>query len=229
MTIARISLDQILMTATTVRYPISDPVADLTLVQSFRDYGQLEPILVRRLANDRYILTSGRRRVMAAQACGHTHIIARVEPMPECGFKEHANVWVVMTNDDYDSAEPNAVFTRKEDAQRFSSKLEADGTSMSVYEIRFNPKEPDFEVGEYREALVKIGKWDTPKIYNPKTRRIYKEKQGVFKGHQDYLLIWCFGTLADLVNQIVAVRDLLLHNKEVKYVKYEDTRTTDSA
>jgi hypothetical protein len=42
-------------------------------------------------------------------------------------------------------------------------------------------------------------------------------------------VIWCFGTLSDLVSQIVAVRDLLQNTKEVKYVAYDDTRQLDSA
>jgi hypothetical protein len=223
MELSRLPIEKILIPALGAKK--LDIVAQMSVLQNTRDFGQLEPVTVRSFGIDRYVLVDGLNRLLAAIALGQEKIVARLERTPEVGLKEHAEVWVVMTNDD-----PHAVFTRKDDANSYVRKLEAEDTSASAYAVRFNPKEPDFEVGTLRTAIIERNQWDTPAIYKPETRRIYKVKQGVYKGMlPGSYAIWCFGTLSDLVSQIVAVRDLLQSNKEVKYVTYESTRDPDTA
>lgn len=223
MELSRLPIEKILIPALGAKK--LDIVAQMSVLNNARDFGQLEPISVRSFGVDRYVLVDGLSRLLAAIALGQDKIVARLERQPEVGLKEHAEVWVLMTDE-----EPHAVFVRKDDADNFARKLEADGISTSVYAIRFNPKEPDFEVGTLRIAIIQRDKWDTPAIQPPETKRIYKVKQGVYKGMSPgSYVIWCFGTLSDLVSQIVAVRDLLQNTKEVKYVAYDDTRQLDSA
>jgi len=116
-------------------YKVIDDDKMMEMVESIKEYGVTQPVIVRRKENGRYEMISGHRRKRASELAGEEYIKAIVKDLTD----EEATILMVDTNesqrDEFLPSEKAFAYKMKLDAMKKQGKrtdLEVDETSLPM-------------------------------------------------------------------------------------------------